>query len=77
MDKNIVVFANVDQVIERGIKRDSLTEIEIKDRLKNQISLNEKIEKADYVINNSDTIEKTRRQVTRIWNTLMKEPQRE
>ena len=71
MDYNITVFANNDQVIERGISRDNITEIEIKERLNNQISLNEKIKLADYVIDNSSTTENTKRQVLEIWKTLL------
>ncbi|MBN2403376.1 MAG: dephospho-CoA kinase, partial [Spirochaetes bacterium] len=67
MDYNITVFANNDQVIERGIIRDNITETEILDRLNNQISLNEKIKLADYVIDNSSTTENTKRQVIEIW----------
>lgn len=70
MDANIVVTAGDKQVIERGIKRDNITENEIKNRLNFQISLNEKIKKADYVIDNSDTLENTKRQVLKIWTIL-------
>ena len=77
MDKNIVVTAHDDQIIERGIKRAGITENEIRNRLKNQISLKEKIKKADYIIDNSYTIENTRRQVIEIWNNLTKEGKRE
>jgi dephospho-CoA kinase len=70
MDKNIVVTAGNDQVIKRGINRDGITETEIRDRLKNQISLNDKIKKADYVIDNSGALENTKRQVLSIWKTL-------
>ncbi len=70
MDKNIVVFANNDQVIDRGIVRDNITETEIKERLNNQISLNEKIKLADYVIDNSGTTENTKRQVIETWKIL-------
>jgi dephospho-CoA kinase len=71
MDYKITVFANNDQVIERGLSRDNITEIEIKERLNNQISLNEKIKLADYVIDNSSTTENTKRQVLEIWKTLL------
>ena len=72
MDKNIVVSAAEDQSIERGLKRDNISEAEIKARLKNQIPLNEKIKKADYVIDNSASIDNTKRQVLKIWKILTK-----
>jgi dephospho-CoA kinase len=77
MDKNIVVFANNEQVIKRGIIRDNITETEIKDRLNNQISLNEKIKLADYVIDNSGTTENTKRQVIELWKTMQQKNKKE
>jgi dephospho-CoA kinase len=70
MDKNIVVVAHTGQVIGRGMNRDRITENEIRERLNHQNSLNEKIKKADYVIDNSGTLENTKRQVCAIWNSL-------
>lgn len=70
MDKTITVVASTEQAIERGIKRDNLTEKEIIERLNNQISLNEKIERSDYVIDNSKSLENTRIQVEQLWKTL-------
>ena len=70
MDKNIVVTAGDEQVILRGCKRDNISPEEIKERLKHQIPLNEKIKLADYVIDNSGSIEQTKRQVFDIWKVL-------
>lgn len=70
MDKNIVVTADRRQAVERGILRDNITKNEIEERLNNQISLNEKVKRADYVIDNSQTLENTRRQVIEIWKIL-------
>ncbi|MBN2039942.1 MAG: dephospho-CoA kinase [Spirochaetes bacterium] len=70
MDYNITVTADPDQVISRGIRRDGITENEIKERLNHQFSLNEKIKLADYVIDNSGSTENTKRQVLAIWKTL-------
>jgi len=70
MDKNIVVTAGDEQVILRGCKRDNISPEEIKERLKHQIPLNEKIKLADYVIDNSGNIDNTKRQVADIWNIL-------
>lgn len=70
MDKNIVVTADPEDAVKRGVRRDGISAQEIRDRLNNQISLNEKVKRADYVIDNSATIENTRRQVVEIWNIL-------
>ena len=68
---NIVVISSVEQSIERGMKRDGLSKEEIMNRLSSQFSLNEKIKRADYIIDNSDSLEKTRIQAEEIWNNLI------
>lgn len=71
MKYNIVVTAGEEQVLCRGSRRDKISEEEIKERLKHQIPLNEKIRLADYIIDNSGTIEDTKRQVTDLWKILI------
>lgn len=73
MDKNIVVLADTEQVLDRGVKRDGISREEIQERLKYQISLNEKKKLADYVIDNSGSLDNTRKQVEEIWNILNRE----
>lgn len=70
MEKNIVVTAGNDQVLDRGSRRDNISPEEIKERLKHQIPLNEKVKLADYVIDNSGDIDNTKRQVADIWKIL-------
>ena len=74
MDVIIVVSAPVDSSIKRGMLRDGLSLEEITSRLGNQISLNEKIKAADYVIDNSGSLEQTRIQAEAIWNSLNNSP---
>ncbi|PKL17660.1 MAG: dephospho-CoA kinase [Spirochaetae bacterium HGW-Spirochaetae-5] len=71
MQYKIVVTAGDDQVLDRGSKRDKILEDEIKERLKHQIPLNEKVKLADYIIDNSGTIEDTKRQVVDLWKILI------
>ena len=71
MDSILVVSAPVNLSVKRGIIRDGLSQDEIMNRLNNQISLNEKIQSADYVIDNSGTLEQTRIQAEAIWNNLI------
>jgi dephospho-CoA kinase len=71
MDLTIVVIASPEQLISRGIFRDGLSSLEIKDRLSHQKSLNEQMGKADYVIDNSGEIDITRKQVNDIWNKII------
>jgi dephospho-CoA kinase len=70
MDYNITVTAQVEQAIERGVKRDNIPEKAIKERLNHQISLKEKIKLSDYVIDNSGSVLNTKRQVLEIWTIL-------
>jgi len=70
MDTIIIVSAYQEQSIERGKKRDGLSQREIIDRLSHQILLKEKIKNADYLIDNSGSIENTRKQAEEIWNNL-------
>ena len=74
MDIIIVVSTPIDSSINRGMLRDGLSLEEITSRLNNQISLNEKIKAADYVIDNSGSIEQTRIQAEAIWNSLNNSP---
>lgn len=67
---SIVVVAEREQAIERGMLRDNISEKEIISRLEHQIPLNEKKRLADYIIDNSGTPENTQRQVLQIWNIL-------
>lgn len=71
MKYNIVVTAGDSQVLSRGSKRDKISEDEIKERLKHQIPLNEKVKLADYIIDNSGIIEDTKRQVVDLWKILI------
>ena len=71
MEYNIILTANEDQVLSRGSKRDRISEDEIKERLKHQIPLKEKVKFADYIIDNSGSIEHTKRQVFNLWKILI------
>lgn len=73
MDKTITVGSDENQIIQRGNFRDGLSESDIKLRLKHQIPLKEKRKLADYYIDNSGSLDNTKRQVLDIWNILRKE----
>ena len=55
----------------RLIRRDGLTPQEATMRMKNQMPLDEKLFYADYVIDNSGSLEETRRQVEEVWSLLV------
>lgn len=73
-DKLIVVTCNFQQKIERYAARASLTreeaEADVRRRMKAQLPEEEKARIADYVIDNSGSIEQAEEQVERIWLEL-------
>jgi len=71
MDKIIVVYIDEDEQIKRLIKRNNLSKDEALQRVKSQIPMKEKIKMADYVIDNNDTLDKTKKQVETIWQELI------
>ncbi|MBE3036155.1 MAG: dephospho-CoA kinase, partial [Candidatus Atribacteria bacterium] len=71
MDKIIVVYIDEDEQIKRLIKRNNLSKDEALQRVRSQIPMEEKIKMADYVIDNNDTLDKTKKQVEKIWQELM------
>ena len=72
MDKTIVVYAPKNVQIERMMKRDGLTYQEAEMRLKNQMDIEEKRKLADYVVDNSSSLEYTKTQVEKLARELRK-----
>jgi len=71
MDKIIVVYIDEGEQVKRLAKRNNLSEDEALQRIKSQMPTREKIEMADYVIDNSKSLNKTREQVEKIWQSLV------
>ena len=69
-DINIVVRSSQTLQIRRLIKRTGLTKANILKRIQSQMSINEKIQRADMVVDNKGTLENTRAQVRAIVNRL-------
>ncbi|MFH1097898.1 MAG: dephospho-CoA kinase [Candidatus Desantisbacteria bacterium] len=72
VNKIIVVIASRDTQIKRLKLRNFLSDLQIEARLNSQLPLENKIEKADYIINNNGNILETIRQIKRIWEELIK-----
>jgi dephospho-CoA kinase len=70
VEKVIVVYIPETLQLERLMKRNHLTEDEARRRIAAQLSIEEKKRVADYIIDNSSTLENTERQVDQIWNYL-------
>jgi len=71
MDKIIVVYIDEDEQIKRLIKRSNLSKDEALQRIKSQMPMKEKVKIADYVIDNSNSLDKTKKQVEKIWKNLV------
>ena len=71
MDKIIVVYIDKDEQIKRLIKRNNLSKDEALQRIRSQIPMEEKAKIADYVIDNSNSLDKTKKQVEKIWKKLV------
>jgi len=71
MDKIIVVYIDEDEQIKRLIKRNNLSKKEALQRIKSQIPMKEKVKMADYVIDNSSSLDKTQKQVEKIWQSFV------
>jgi len=71
MDKIIVVYIDKDEQIKRLIKRNNLSKDEALERIRSQIPMKEKAKMADYVIDNSNSLDKTQKQVEKIWEELI------
>jgi len=62
-----VVYVRPEVQLERLMARDGLREEEARQRIRAQLPLEEKARRAEHVIDNSGSLEETRRQVVRLW----------
>lgn len=69
-DKIMVVTCRQHKRIARAVKRSNLSKIEIRKRIKRQITERERLKYADFVIKNNGTIEKTFQQVDKVLKEL-------
>lgn len=66
----VVVYVDRDTQVGRLKKRDGLTDEEAEERLKAQMPIEQKKEKADWVIDNRGTVDETVEQVKTLWDRL-------
>ena len=71
MDKIIVVYIDEDEQIKRLVMRNNLSKEEALQRIKSQMPMKEKVKMADYVIDNNSSLDKTKKQVEKIWQSLV------
>jgi dephospho-CoA kinase len=70
-DVVIVVAAEPETQVRRVMQRDSLSEPEARQRLAAQLPIDEKIQRADFVIRTDGPIADTERQVGEVWKALL------
>ena len=71
-DKVLVVYAPQETQIARLMKRDRIGRQAAMNILKAQLSIDEKVHYADFVIRNEGSLEETRKQVEAVWQELKK-----
>ncbi|MFC0216197.1 dephospho-CoA kinase [Paenibacillus chartarius] len=70
VDRIMVVYCPRAMQLERLVKRDGLSVQQAEERLAAQLPIEEKRNRADIVIDNSDTLANTERQVDAFWSSL-------
>jgi dephospho-CoA kinase len=71
--KVILVYVKREILIKRLRKKSNLSEREIKKRLSLYLPIREKIKKADFIINNSFSFSRLKKEVNNLWEWLKKE----
>jgi dephospho-CoA kinase len=71
-DETVLVWVSRDVQVERTMARDQCTADEAERRIAAQLPIDEKREMADHIIDNSGSLEETRRQVTALVHELTK-----
>jgi dephospho-CoA kinase len=69
--EKIVVVSASEQTQLRRLEEKGITREDVRDRIKSQLPLEEKIKSADFVINNDGSLEETKRKVEEIYTLLI------
>lgn len=70
VDKTILVYVDEPLQLVRLMARNGYAEEEAKARIRSQMSIEEKRRLADFLIDNRGTLDETREQVHKVWETL-------
>lgn len=71
VDRVLVVRVDPDIQLQRLMDRDGLSEADARQRVAAQMAQDEKLARADYVIDNSGEVDATLKQVDRLWQQLV------
>jgi len=69
-DNLIIVYVSQKMQVERLAQRDGISINEAANILKSQLPIDEKVGFANFIINNENTVEETRKQVNKVWRDL-------
>lgn len=69
-DKVIVVNSTIEHRIARILQRDHLSEEEIRNRINSQIPMEEKVRRADIIIDNNDSLDELHRATVKVYRRL-------
>ncbi len=72
-DKTVVVYAPYEVCRDRAVRK-GFTEEDFERRWRNQMDIEEKVKYADFVIDNSGSLEDTRRQVEEVFRRIKEDP---
>ena len=72
MDKIILVKSTIEQQISRATSRSNMSLEQIKQRMKFQLSFNEKAKFVDCIINNQGALKDTEIEVKKIWKAILR-----
>ncbi len=76
VDATIVAYTSEENQIRRLMERNGLSRDEARARIAAQLPLEDKAEKADYIIDNNGTVEETRKQVKKVYARLLERARR-
>jgi dephospho-CoA kinase len=76
VDRTILVYTDETTQLARLMARNGYSEEEAVARIRSQMPIEEKRTLADYVIDNTGTLDYTREQVERVWNSIRSEARR-
>ncbi len=73
VDKVLVVRIDPEEQLQRLMARDGLSEVAARQRMSAQMPQHKKLERADYVIDNSGSVAETLQQIDALWPRLLTE----
>jgi dephospho-CoA kinase len=71
VDVIVLIYISRDEQVRRLTERNGFSKRDAEDRLNSQMSIDDKVLRSDYVINNEGPLENTKRDVDRVWANLV------